>query len=132
MKPLAIVTPWFGKDLKGGAEQQAWQVATRLAGRGYTVEVLTTCCRSFQDDWAVNHHKAGLSQEQGVKIRRFRVERRDRDTFDRVNHLMLSLPSSKLKPGVKPVTLKDAEVFCSESLNSTQLLNFLKHQQNQY
>lgn len=132
MKPLAIVTPWFGKDLKGGAEQQAWQVATRLADRGYTVEVLTTCCRSFQDDWAVNHLKAGLSQEQGVKIRRFRVERRDRDTFDRVNHLMLSLPSSKLKPGVNPVTLKEAEVFCSESINSTQLLNFLKNQQNQY
>jgi hypothetical protein len=116
MKPLAIITPWFGKNLKGGAEQQAWQVATRLAARGHTVEVLTTCCRSFQDDWAVNHLKAGLSQEEGVKIRRFRVDRRDHKAFDRVNGLMLSLPSSELKPGVNPVTLENAAVFARKTL----------------
>ncbi|HEY9597187.1 MAG TPA: glycosyltransferase, partial [Cyanophyceae cyanobacterium] len=132
MKPLAIVIPWFGKDLKGGAEQQAWQVATRLAGRGHSIEVLTTCCRSFQDDWSVNHLKAGVSEEQGVKIRRFRVERRDRGRFDEVNHRMLNLPSSSLKPGVNPVSLKDAEIFCSENIHSRQLLNFLKNKQNQY
>ena len=132
MKPLAIVTPWFGRDLKGGAEQQAWQVATRLASRGHAVEVLTTCCRSFQDDWAVNHLKAGVSQEQGVTIRRFRVERRDRDSFAEVNRQMLSLPFSRLKPGVNPVSLKDAETFCSENITSPQLLNFLKNQQHQY
>ena len=73
MKPLAIVTPWFGRNLKGGAEQQSWQVATRLAQRGHTVEVLTTCSNSFHDDWAVNHLPVGLSQEQGVKIRRFQA-----------------------------------------------------------
>jgi len=132
MKPLAIITPWFGKNLKGGAEQQAWQVATRLAARGHTVEVLTTCCRSFQDDWAVNHLKAGLSQEEGVKIRRFRVDRRDHKAFDRVNGLMLSLPSSELKPGVNPVTLENAAVFCSENINSTELVNYLKKHSNQY
>ncbi len=132
MKPVAIVIPWFGKDLKGGAEQQAWQVATRLASRGHKVEVLTTRCRSFHDDWAVNHLKAGITQEQGVKIRRFRVDRRDRDTFDRVNSLMLSLPPSALKPGVNPVSLEDAEIFCSENINSSQLLNFLKKHHKQY
>lgn len=132
MKPLAIVIPWFGRDLKGGAEQHAWQVATRLAQRGHAVEVLTTCCRSFQDDWSLNHLKAGTSEEQGVKIRRFRVERRDRDIFDEVNLQMLSLPSSHLKPGVNPVSLKDAEIFCSENIHSPQLLNFLKNKQSQY
>jgi glycosyltransferase involved in cell wall biosynthesis len=132
MKPLAIVTPWFGSDLKGGAEQQAWQVATRLAGRGHKVEVITTCCRSFHEDWAVNHLKGGLSQEQGVKIRRFRVDRRDRATFDRVNGLMLSLPSSVLKPGVNPVNVEEAAIFCSETIKSTQLLKYLKNHQNQY
>lgn len=55
MKPIVIITPCFGKELKGGAEQQAWQVATRLVKRGHEVEVLTSCCRSFQDDWSVNH-----------------------------------------------------------------------------
>lgn len=118
MKPIAIVTPWFGRDLKGGAEQQAWQVATRLARRGHTVEVLTTCCRSFHEDWAVNHLKAGLSQDHGVKIRRFRVAQRDRNAFAEVNRLMLSLPPSRLKPGVNPVTLKNSEIFTSENINS--------------
>ncbi|MBD1905967.1 glycosyltransferase [Funiculus sociatus GB2-A5] len=132
MKPLAIVTPWFGRDLKGGAEQQAWQVATRLACRGHEVEVLTTCCRSFQDDWAVNYFRAGLSQEQDVKIRRFRVDRRDRNAFERTNGIMLSLPSLELKPGINPVTLEDAAIFCRENINSTQLLKFLKKHHDQY
>ena len=52
---LAIVIPWFGLELKGGAEQQAWQIATRLAQRGHDLEVMTTCCRSHQDDWSTNH-----------------------------------------------------------------------------
>jgi glycosyltransferase involved in cell wall biosynthesis len=132
MKPLAIVIPWFGRDLKGGAEQQAWQVATRLANRGKQVEVLTTCCRSFQENWAVNHQKAGLSQEGGVKIRRFRVERTNHDAFNRVNSLMLSLATSALKPGVNPVSLDDAAIFCSENINSSGLLNYLRNHHNQY
>ena len=82
MKPIAIVVPWFGKNLKGGAEQQAWQIATRLANKGHQIEVLTTCCHSFQDDWSVNHLKSGLSQEEGIKIRRFEVDSRDHPRFD--------------------------------------------------
>jgi hypothetical protein len=26
VKPIAIVTPWFARDLIGGAEQQTWQL----------------------------------------------------------------------------------------------------------
>jgi glycosyltransferase involved in cell wall biosynthesis len=132
MKPIAIVTPWFDKDLKGGAEQQAWQVATRLARRKHQVEVLTTCCRSFEDDWSVNHFKPGLSHEEDIKIRRFKVDSRDRARFDRINSLMLSLPSSDLKPGVNPISLEDATVFCDENINSTDLLNYLKKHQEHY
>lgn len=132
MKPLAIVTPWFGRDLKGGAEQQAWQVATRLAERGHKVEVLTTCCRSFHDDWAVNHCQAGLTQEQNLKIMRFPVDRREQHSFDRVNNFMLSLSSSELKQGVNPVTSEDAAIFSSENINSTDLLRYLKNQQDKY
>lgn len=131
MKLLAIVTPWFGKDLKGGAEQQAWQVATRLAQRGHKVEVLTTCCRSFQDDWATNHLKAGVTQEKDLQIRRFVVDKRDRATFARVNSIMLNIERSRLKPGVNPVSENDAAKFCSENINSQDLLNYLrKYQQN--
>ncbi|NJM69670.1 MAG: glycosyltransferase [Scytonema sp. RU_4_4] len=132
MKPLAIVTTWFGKNLKGGAEQQAWQIATRLAGRGHQVEVLTTSCRSFLDDWGVNHLKVGLSQDERIKIRRFQVDRRNSDSFNRVNSLMLSLPSSELKRGVNAVSPEEAAIFCEENINSFQLLNFLKNKREQY
>lgn len=132
MKPIAIVTPWFGKDLKGGAEQQAWQVAIRLAQQGHIVEVLTTCCRSFHDDWAVNHFKAGLAQEQNFKIRRFSVDCRDQHSFDRVNSIMLNLPSSKLRLGVNPVTSEEAAIFSSANINSTDLLSYLETQQEKY
>jgi glycosyltransferase involved in cell wall biosynthesis len=132
MKPLAIVVPWFGRDLKGGSEQLAWQVATRLAHRGHNVEVLTTCCCSFLEDWSVNHYKAGVSQDEGVKIRRFPVNPRNSDSFGRVNSLMLSLPLSELKPGVNPVTLEEATTFCSENINSNQFLDYLKSNHDSY
>lgn len=132
MKPLAIVIPWFGKDLKGGAEQQAWQVATRLARRGHQVEVLTSCGRAFQENWAINHYRAGVSQQDGIKIRRFKVDRTNHDDFNRVNGLMLSLSASTLKPEVNPVSIDDANIFCSENIKSTQLLKFLKNKYQHY
>lgn len=132
MKPLAIVTPWFGKNLTGGAEQQAWQIATRLARRGHKIEVLTTCCRSFHDDWAVNHLKAGVSRENGLLIRRFPVSRRDRAAFDQVNRVMLSLPASGLKPGVNPVKSWESAIFCSENISSPKLLDYLSNKAKNY
>ncbi|MDP7078111.1 MAG: hypothetical protein QGI64_07605, partial [Desulfobacterales bacterium] len=83
MKRIAFVIPWFGRNLKGGAEQQAWQAATRLARRGHEVEVLTTCCQSFFEDWSSNHFSAGTSHEHGLNIHRFPVDRRDHKSFDR-------------------------------------------------
>ena len=76
MKPVAIVTPWFGAELTGGAEQQAFQIATRLAARGHNIEVLTTCNRSFHSDWSINHYSAGATHEHGLTIRRFPVDPR--------------------------------------------------------
>ncbi len=73
-----------------------------------------------------------MSQEQGLKIRRFKVDKRDRLNFDAVNASILSLASSDLKPGVSPVSLDSAAIFCSENINSTNLLNYLKEHKNKY
>ena len=132
MKPIAIVIPWFGEELKGGAEQQGWQLATRLAARGHKVEVLTTCCRAFQEDWSSNHLKPGLTYSGNLAIRRFRVNRRRTHAFDRVNQIMLGLNRADLKPGVNPVSPADAEIFAAENINSDRLLKFLKQHQNDY
>ncbi len=132
MKPVAIVIPWFGVTLKGGAEQIAWQIAVRLAGRGHPIEVLTTCCRAFTEDWSTNHLSAGIVHEQGVEIRRFPVNSRNRNAFDQVNGRMLNLGPHKLKPGVNPVSLNDSTVFVKENINSSALLSYLKNHRKDY
>jgi glycosyltransferase involved in cell wall biosynthesis len=130
---LAIIIPWFGRELKGGAEQQAWQIAARLARRKHKVEVLTTCCRSHQDNWETNHLPAGCSAEpEGFAIRRFPVDKRDRPAFDRVCAQLLAIPGSALKPGVSPLGLDDAIIFRDELIKSQALLEYLRANREKY
>jgi glycosyltransferase involved in cell wall biosynthesis len=131
-QPIALVTPWFGKELKGGAEQQAWQIATRLALRGHRVEVLTTCCRSFADDWAVNHLAKGESLESGMTIRRFAVNSRDRMSFDNLNRELLAIEYGRLAPGVAPVPRERSSIWTNENINSSELEAYLKIHQATY
>ena len=48
---ICFVSPRYGADVPGGAEQLARMFAERMAARGHTVEVATTCARSHVD-WA--------------------------------------------------------------------------------
>ena len=133
MKPLAIVIPWFGRDLKGGAETQAWQIASRLAQRSHEVEVLTTCCRSHNDDCGTNHLPAGVTREvEGFSIRRFPVRRRRRRAFCRVCEHLHGLPSGALKAGVSPLNAADAATFSHEFIKSTALLDYLRDNMGAY
>ncbi|WP_017302679.1 glycosyltransferase family 4 protein [Spirulina subsalsa] len=132
MQPIALVVPWWGQDLKGGAEQQAYQVATRLQKRGHPVEVLTTCCRAFQENWAVNHYPPGVKTEAGLKVRRFPVNPRNAQAFDQINSVLLKLPPEQLKIGVSPLTPKDSAIFAQENINSDPLLQYLKKHQQHY
>jgi glycosyltransferase involved in cell wall biosynthesis len=130
---LAIVIPWFGRELKGGAEQHAWQIATRLTQRGHNLDVLTTCCRSHQDDWATNHLPPGVTVEQeGFTVRRFEVDSRDRTAFDRVCANLLNIPAKNLKPGVSPISPSDAEIFVNELIRSKSLLDYLSAKREEY
>ena len=131
-KRIAIVIPWFGSETTGGAEQQAAQIATRLAARKHRIEVLTTCNRSFHDDWSVNHYYAGSSDEDGVPVRRFTVDSRDRAAFDRVNAKLLALDRSTLRAGVNPITANEAHTFVNENIKSAALLDYLRAEQENY
>ena len=132
MKPIAIVTPWFGRELKGGAEQLALQLSTRLAARGHKIEVLTTCCRSFLDDWGTNHLNSGKSFEKGVIIRRFKVKKRLKGRFSDVNKQMLAADPRQLKPGTNPFSTDFSFTFVRENINSQGLLKYLKSHINKY
>ena len=126
MSALAVVTPWFGPALHGGAERQAREIALRLAARGHEVEVLTTCCRSFADDWSIDHHPPGASVEGNLTVRRFPVDPRDPAAFDAANARLLAVRPEDLQPGVSPVAPKDARAFAEHNINSSALLAHLR------
>jgi glycosyltransferase involved in cell wall biosynthesis len=130
---LGIVVPWFGRDLKGGAEQHAWQIASRLAARRHSVEVLTTCCRAHQDDWSTNHLPEGSSKEpEGFTIRRFPVDQRDQSRFHQVWSRLQAFATESLIPGVSPIIEEDAQVFVDELIRSEALQRFLEHHRTDF
>ena len=63
----------YGREVFGGAETYARDMATQLAARGHTVEVLTSCAVTYVD-WA-NHYPEGSSVLDGVLVHRLPVRR---------------------------------------------------------
>ena len=95
---FAIVTPWYGRELIGGAERLAWELAHALVRAGAEVDVLSTCCRSFLDDWASNYHRSGITRDDaGVVLHRFPVDSRDRVAFNRANTVLTTMPRLGLR-----------------------------------
>jgi glycosyltransferase involved in cell wall biosynthesis len=123
---IALVAPWFGRELIGGAERLAWELAHALARTGATVEVLTTCCRSFHDDWGANYHRAGTTVSDGVTVRRFKVDSRDRAAFGRANAAVTTLPRISLRTDRSPLDEHAARAFFSENILSKGLLEYLR------
>lgn len=130
---LAIVTPWYGRDLIGGAERLAWDLAHALVRTGAEVEVLTTCGRSFRDDWAANFHRRGTTQDAGgVVVRRFALDARDRVAFTRVNTALLSTPRAALRGDRTLLDPARARTFVTENVNSRTLLAHLRERGRSY
>lgn len=78
----AFVTPRYGVEVIGGAENGVRGLAERLvADRGWTAEVLTTCAldnRTWSDEYP-----PGTVEIEGVRVHRFRSERGRDPDFDR-------------------------------------------------
>ena len=68
---LGFVVPRYGAGIVGGAETLVRDTATRLAARGHSVEVLTTCARDHFT-WR-NELPAGESRDGAVVVRRHPV-----------------------------------------------------------
>jgi glycosyltransferase involved in cell wall biosynthesis len=113
---LAFVVPWFGEEVRGGAELQGWETARELSRRGCRVEILTTCSRSFLHRWDENHHAPGVSEREGIVVRRFAVDRRDEGRFAAANRALLS--GARASAAVE-------EAFVRESINSSALYRFI-------
>jgi len=70
MRLLSVVQR-YGHEVAGGAELLCRELATRLAGRGHQVEVLTSCAVSYRD-WA-NAYPPGTVELDGVTVHRLPV-----------------------------------------------------------
>mgnify|MGYP003674848316 CR=1 FL=1 len=130
-KRIGIVTPWYGPDLKGGAEQQARELAVRLSLGGVQVDVLTTCSQSFLESWQAGHFQPGIEKiSDTLSIRRFALNTRDEAGFARVNANLLTC--LKLSAGISPVSKSDEATWIDENINSKPLEDYLSSDQDNY
>jgi glycosyltransferase involved in cell wall biosynthesis len=83
MRALYVV-PRYGPLAAGGAEGACRSFATRMAARGHSVEVVTSCATSYLD-WA-NVLPPGSAMEDGVRVHRVpTVEPRDLERFSAIS-----------------------------------------------
>jgi len=86
---IAFVTPRYGQSVVGGSEAVVREAAHGLAGRGYEVDLLTTCARDHFT-WA-NELSSGTSTDGRVTIRRFAtVQARDHGRWNWMQERVLS------------------------------------------
>lgn len=80
-----FVTPWYGRDIPGGAEAEARRTAQNLAAAGVEVTVLATCLSGLGGDWSRDALPKGESVEDGVRVLRFPTARRSAARFELLN-----------------------------------------------
>jgi glycosyltransferase involved in cell wall biosynthesis len=119
---LAFVAPWYGRDIAGGAEAECRATARALRDRGVPVEILTTCALDHASPWA-DHHPAGVTEEDGLVVRRFKVRPRDPERYARLQW-RLSLSGT--------LTSFEEEDFVRESVNSNDLYTYLGGERDRY
>ena len=89
---VGVVVQRYGVDVVGGAERLCRGVAEGLAARGHSVEVMTSCARSYRS-WA-NAFPEGVESVNGVVVRRFRVEdERDMAAFNEASERLFGGPA---------------------------------------
>ncbi|NCC00367.1 MAG: glycosyltransferase family 1 protein [Clostridia bacterium] len=123
MKKIGFVVPWHGEKIPGGAEMALRGVTQHLQQAGVEVEILSTCVKEFMSDWNENYHKAGLTVEQGIPVRRFKVRKRDVEAFNRVNIKLMD--NERLTP-------EEEETFAREMINSPDMYKYMEKHKDEY
>ena len=72
---LALVVPRFGESVAGGAELHGRWLAERLAARGHSVDIFTTCALDWRT-WR-NELEPGVEQWGALTVNRFPINDRD-------------------------------------------------------
>ena len=88
---VAFVTPRYGLEVRGGAEQAARTLAEHVvADLGWEAEALSTCALDNRS-WA-DEYEPGTVELNGVTVSRFRSEAGRAPDFDKVSGRLLSVP----------------------------------------
>ena len=117
MKSIALVVQRYGMEVNGGAELYARILAEKLR-ENYCVEVLTTCAVDYMT-WE-NHYPQGEAVLNGVKVRRFKVERlRDPERF-------LKTPVDPVDPQTVEAWVDEQGPYCPE------FVDFIKSKKDDY
>lgn len=118
---IAFVVQRYGDEINGGAELHCRYVARRLTGYA-EVEVLTTCALDYIT-WR-NHYRDGLTQLDGIPVRRFRVEReRNPLAFGRIQDELLRFPHQESD---------ELKWMDEQGPYSPELIRFITKNQNNY
>lgn len=123
MKKIGFVIPWHGPKIPGGAEMALREVSEHLAMSGMEVEILSTCVREFTSDWNENYYKPGVTVENGIPVRRFKVRRRDAQAFNQVNIKLMN---------DEKITAEEEKIFINEMVNSTDMYRYIEKHQSEY
>lgn len=123
MRPIAFVIPWYGDDIRGGAETECNHLAHCLKNAGIIVEVLTTCVKQASDDRGINTLMDGEFIENGILVRRFKVRKRDSDRFHAANY--------KLYNNL-PTTIEDEYAYFDEDINSPAMYSYISKNKEKY
>ncbi|MGQ9619182.1 MAG: glycosyltransferase family 4 protein [Candidatus Aminicenantia bacterium] len=91
---ITIVVQRYGREIVGGSEVHAREVAEKLTSFG-EVEVLTSCALDYTS-WE-NFYLEGEEEIEGVKVKRFYVEGERRKDFNQLSERLFG----------KPISLKD-------------------------
>lgn len=88
---VAFVTPRYGLEVRGGAEQAARTLAEHVvADLGWEAEALSTCALDNRS-WA-DEYEPGTVELNGVQVSRFRSEAGRAPDFDKVSGKLMSVP----------------------------------------
>lgn len=128
---IAFVTTWYGKNIGGGAEAECRGLVHALKRRGANleIEVLTTCLKEFAADWNVNAYDPGVYLDEGITVRRFDAEAKNRDQFHPLNYFRLMPPvlhDLHTSSGtISPLTPKEEEFYIQNMVVSRDLLSYI-------
>ncbi len=122
MGKISFVIPWYGEKIPGGAEAALRALAEHLVEKQVDVEILSTCVEQFGSDWNIDYYPEGPDVVRGVKVRRFKVRKRDTAAFDRINYKFMN---------DLPVSAEEEMVFMQEMVNSTDLYEYIEMHQDE-